>query len=887
MSLDNFRNRTIIWDTVNKDFPQPIQIMQGDVNARTLLIKIVDNGVEIDLTGHSLKLTYQYTNNGNSGFVIIPPKDLVKGEFILVIPTEMTTAGVIEANLILLNESLEQVIVSKSLTFISDNSTVTDLAQEVNNKIDDFTKLLLENIPQVMRSELNDLHAQAESNKSNISLMSNGDYSPKANQTDLDNLKTDVTSQGAEIKTARGTAPTLNVRLNKMDNKDAEITAQLAQTELKLKQKPNKDETGWATLNTFDESTRAVIQGIKPGEINAVLGEGNVTPFNTNFFKNGTNLYNPATTKSDVYYKYDSGNEYPAAGYFGSGLIPVEPNKKYFIRTARHIVFTNQDGSYVSGVKDTSSKSDYVVTIPENARRMRISWNGNDNRLPQQVNKGDKELPYEPYREYIPKELTEAHDINPEKIHDVTIDKLSFSKMKSNLFDKSKAQLNKTINNLNGKALTATGFAAYENMPVKPGGVYTIKRVRSYAWKDPKGVFISGSPDASSKQNATITAPSNAALLSFSWYPSSDLVTVEQQQVNEGTELLPYEEYGYYIPSEFIENETGSGQSGVSLKLNLPPEIYAVTGKEVNIYFENIANLPLSDYQVDVTCSLGKQMSDRWTANPTNSGDHPITIAVYKDFEMVAQVNSTVKVKTSAVGSGIEKDAIIVGDSTIAQDFLINHLEDTFGTDPLTINFKGTRGTYGELHNEGYAGWTVHDLRTNKTYNDVVHPFYNPIKADFDFAYYMTNQGYTGLDYVVLCFGINDTFSFTNDSTLLNKIPNILTDFNYIINNIRAYDSNIKIGVCVTIPPNANQDAFGNAYYTGQTQWRYKRNNALWIEQLINAFKGKTPQNIYLIPDNSGIDTTIGFRDAVHPNKDVGDKQRADTFYSWFKSFEV
>ena len=726
MSLDNFRNRTIIWDTVNKDFPQPIQIMQGDVNARTLLIKIVDNGVEVDLTGHSLKLTYQYTNNGNSGFVIIPPKDLDKGEFILVIPTEMTTAGVIEANLILLNESLEQVIVSKSLTFISDNSTVTDLAQEVNNKIDDFTKLLLENIPQVMRSELNDLHAQAESNKSNISLMSNGDYSPKANQTDLDNLKTAVTSQGAEIKTARGTAPTLNVRLNKMDNKDAEITAQLAQTELKLKQKPNKDETGWATLNTFDESTRAVIQGIKPGEINAVLGEGNVTPFNTNFFKNGTNLYNPATTKSDVYYKYDSGNEYPAAGHFGSGLIPVEPNQKYFIRTARNIVFTNQDGSYVSGVKDTSSKSDYVVTIPENARRMRISWNGNDNRLPQQINKGDKELPYEPYREYIPKELTEAHDINPEKIHDVTIDKLSFSKMKSNLFDKSKAQLNKTINNLNGKALTATGFAAYENMPVKPGGVYTIKRVRSYAWKDPKGVFISGSPDASSKQNATITAPSNAALLSFSWYPPSDLVTVEQQQVNEGTELLPYEEYGYYIPSEFIENETGSGQSGVSLKLNLPPEIYAVTGKEVNIYFENIANLPLSDYQVDVTCSLGKQMSDRWTANPTNSGDHPITIAVYKDFEMVAQVNSTVKVKTSAVGSGIEKDAIIVGDSTIAQDFLINHLEDMFGTDPLTINFKGTRGTYGELHNEGYAGWTVHDLRTNKTYNDVVHPFYNP-----------------------------------------------------------------------------------------------------------------------------------------------------------------
>ena len=265
MSLDNFRKRAIVWDTVNKDFPQPIQVMQGDVNARTLSVKIIDNGGEIDLTGHSLKLTYQYTNSSNSGFVMIPPENLTKGEFILVIPTEMTETGVIEANLILLNEDKEQVIVSKSLTFISDNSTVTDLAQEVNNKIDDFTKLLLENMPQVMRSELNDLHAQTDSNKSNIelkanladvtslqsamtvlkneveafgispenlvtikslldaiasnasesevvelinsvkvltsnvSLMSNGDYSPKANQTDLESLQHIVNDHSATI----------------------------------------------------------------------------------------------------------------------------------------------------------------------------------------------------------------------------------------------------------------------------------------------------------------------------------------------------------------------------------------------------------------------------------------------------------------------------------------------------------------------------------------------------------------------------------------------------------------------------------------------------------------------------------------------------------------
>lgn len=297
MSLGNFKNRAIVWDTVNKDFPQPIQIMQGDVNARTLSVKIIDNGGEIDLTGHSLKLTYQYTNSSNSGFVMIPPENLTKGEFILVIPTEMTKAGVIEANLILLNEDKEQVIVSKNLTFISDNSTVSDLAQEVNNKIDDFTKLLLENMPQVMRSELDELNAQTESNKSNIelkanladmtslqhamtdlkneveafgispenlvtikslldaiasnasesevvelinsvriltsniSLMSNGDYSPKANQTDLESLQHTVNDHSATIP-AKANQTDLDNLQHTVDKQGIAISTKAEQSDL-------------------------------------------------------------------------------------------------------------------------------------------------------------------------------------------------------------------------------------------------------------------------------------------------------------------------------------------------------------------------------------------------------------------------------------------------------------------------------------------------------------------------------------------------------------------------------------------------------------------------------------------------------------------------------
>lgn len=219
MSLDNFKKQTITWDMINQSFEQPIQIMEGDVNARTLLLKITDNGSVLDLTGYSVKLTYKYVYKSQSGFIMLTPNDISKGEFTLIIPTEMTVSGLIKSNLILLNESLEQVIVSKNLTFISDNSTVTDLAQEVNNKIDDFTKLLLENMPQVMRSELNDLHAQTEANTSKIDEVQIETTAQLADLNPLKNKKVvmfgdsiiDLGTIPSEIKTLSGATEVYNV----------------------------------------------------------------------------------------------------------------------------------------------------------------------------------------------------------------------------------------------------------------------------------------------------------------------------------------------------------------------------------------------------------------------------------------------------------------------------------------------------------------------------------------------------------------------------------------------------------------------------------------------------------------------------------------------------
>ncbi|WP_332381174.1 BppU family phage baseplate upper protein [Lactococcus cremoris] len=380
MSLDNFKKQTITWDMINQAFEQPIQIMEGDVNARTLLLKITDNGSVLDLTGYSVKLTYQYMYKSQSGFIMLTPNDISKGEFTLIIPTEMTVSGLIKSNLILLNEDKEQVIVSKNLTFISDDSTVTDLAQEVNNKIDDFTKLLLGKMPQVLRSELNDLHAQTDSNKSNIelkanladmtslqsamtdlkkeveafgispenlvtikslldaiasnasesevvelinsvkiltsniSLMSNGDYSPKANQTDLESLQHTVNDHSATISTKANQTDLDNLQ-STVDKQGVSISTKAEQSELSTTNK---------TVTTAQETATKAESEAKNAMAKATEAQANSLPINGNAVsssKLATARQLGVNLQASAYQNFDGTTDVTNIGV--SGVLPI------------------------------------------------------------------------------------------------------------------------------------------------------------------------------------------------------------------------------------------------------------------------------------------------------------------------------------------------------------------------------------------------------------------------------------------------------------------------------------------------------------------------------------------------------------------------------------
>lgn len=584
MSLDNFRKRAIVWDTVNKDFPQPIQVMQGDVNARTLSVKIIDNGGEIDLTGHSLKLTYQYTNRSDSGFVMIPPENLTKGEFLLVIPTEMTKPGVIEANLVLLNEDKEQVIVSKKLTFISDNSTVTVLAQEVNNKIDDFTKLLLENMPQVMRSELNDLHAQTESNKSNIelkanladmtslqsamtdlkneveafgigpenlvtikslleaiarnasesevvelinsvkvltsniSLMSNGDYSPKANQTDLESLQHTVNDHSATISAKANQTDLNNLRAD-VSRQGIAISTVAQETEVR-------------TLISLLDNVK---QTKKVARFNLLLEQ----------------------YKTSGYYRqYTNGEKLVNADYDLFDMVPVNADTDYCtgISPNAHIAFYDFEQKYISGLlkpqPNFAIPSSYfntlVVKVPTNAKYMSYACNKNATQSVFYENDNPILDPSQPIFEgLLPFEQTANPPRGIKKV------------CNQNRFNKKLVVSGRYLDSANGGLAHNANYNVYF-MKVKPNTNYTTSGfVNNHdAFYDISGKFIS-----SGNKSGTITTPANA----FFWGVSLTNTELTWAVICEGN-VAKYSDFGTGAVFEVVDTAAQTLNVGADKK---------------------------------------------------------------------------------------------------------------------------------------------------------------------------------------------------------------------------------------------------------------------------------------------------------------------------------
>ena len=205
---------------------------------------------------------------------------------------------------------------------------------------------------------------------------------------------------------------------------------------------------------------------------------------------------------------------------------------------------------------------------------------------------------------------------------------------------------------------------------------------------------------------------------------------------------------------------------------------------------------------------------------------------------------------------------LVIGDSTIDFDTMTQKMLDYFTSKSKTLTLLGTLGS-GSNKNEGRAGWKATDYLTSKTYDGVTNPFYNPTSGTFDFSYYMTNQGYSAPNFVVLQLGINDLYNNASESVYETTWNAIKT----MIDSIIAYNSSIKILLNLPTPPNSDQSV--HSVFLPTYQNRVVKYAEYAIAQALSLY-GETkvrPTYCHLI-----LDPATDIRDNVHPTNDGFEK---------------
>lgn len=458
------------------------------------------------------------------------------------------------------------------------------------------------------------------------------------------------------------------------------------------------------------------------------------------------------------------------------------------------------------------------------------------------------------------KGLTAETYLNPDYYTDYGIApiKTNFFRLSSNLINPSDNVAGQYVNQSNGAFGNGASYTRTTYIEIEPDTSYVIKsgmnRIVSIrcAFYDISKAFISNS--GALLENASyyvVTSPSTAYYMVISadtfYFP---------MMIRKSTTDAPYEPYDLaYIKPEYVVADVDSAL------LNVPSKIYATSGIELNVYFEDITE-NWKDYAWNVDCAKGMQLERGYQITPVDADDGTytltFTISPKNNLSVSRSISTSLIVTAKSAKSGVTKSVIILGDSTTNNSTSVEKLHENLVGDGLTINTLGTRGTSPNLH-EGRPGWRFSSYFAPPNAGDIAagieNPWYNPTSKTFDASYYFSQTGVSKPDWFFINLGINDMFGLLNDEALKKQIDTCITLCGSMIASMNDASPSTKIAVCYTIPPNDMQDSFGKAYACGQTRDRYKHNNATWVNAMISEYDGREDDGIYTIPIHTNLDT--------------------------------
>ena len=530
------------------------------------------------------------------------------------------------------------------------------------------------------------------------------------------------------------------------------------------------------------------------------------------------------------------------------------------------VPFYNSSKTFLSRVGYVSGDRDLAVTIPANAAYFRIDVVYKINNVA--VDGTLENVPLDKLAlTYLEETDGLVSDVNTLKgqvsaleeavQESVTPSDTTFFHISKNMIDPESCVSGQYVKQTNGNFSNNSSYWRTDYVPVDASTDY-VMRISSgafnsnlrYAFYTSAKAYISGANAA--LPDMVLTSPATAAYIAFSYNtaPGTWMLT---KYVNGDTSFESFD--ATHVLNKYIQEDLSD------LILNIPAKVYALVGYETNIYFENITE-KWDKFDWDVSCDVGAQYERGFKITPiaAEAGTHTLKIRAYANTGIYKEAETSLIIAAASAGSGATKKVIVLGDSTTDSGTVIEKLNANFSDDVMNISTIGTRGTSPNNH-EGRSGWKWEFYFTKEsiTYSDdrgtIYNPFYNPTSQTFDADYYFTNSGIDKPDWFLINLGINDVFGQSSDSALTSAINTALARCEAAVDSILEASPSTKVGVCVTIPPNHSQDAFGKAYGNEQTRNRCKRNNTIWSKALIDTFDGREEENIYIVPINLALDT--------------------------------
>lgn len=254
----------------------------------------------------------------------------------------------------------------------------------------------------------------------------------------------------------------------------------------------------------------------------------------------------------------------------------------------------------------------------------------------------------------------------------------------------------------------------------------------------------------------------------------------------------------------------------------LPDEIPIAVGRQITFYKKNVINARnTDDYVVYWSTALPKSNPNssfdgnvRFEPTAAQIGSYNATVFVMNRYngKTIAQKSIVIKVVANTERTG--KKVLFIGDSLTNAGFYpyeVQHYLSGEGVESI-----GTRTSTGYLasdtavttrvsvNHEGRGGWSAQDYISLSSKSGVDNAFWNPNTSAFDFAYYLTNTGFSMPDVVFINLGTNGT---VNPTAEVNAIKTMIA-------SIRAYSSTVPIVVSAIANGNAMQCEYINIYLT-------------------------------------------------------------------------